>query len=49
MNESAMLLHIIQCPFEAVASVEHREGAAKTMKTHLLNPKIWRGGENRLW
>jgi hypothetical protein len=49
MNESAMLPHIIQCPSEAVPSLEHREGTAKTTKTQLLNPKIWSGGGNKPW
>lgn len=49
MNEPAMLPHIIQCPSNVVPSIEHREGAAKITETQLLNPKIWRGGANKLW
>jgi hypothetical protein len=49
MNEAAMLLHIIQCPSNAVSSPEHRKGDAKAMKTHLLNLRISRGGGNKLW
>jgi len=49
MNEPAMLLHIIQCPSNAVPSPEHREGDAKAMKIHLLNLRISRDGGNQLW
>ena len=49
MNEAAMLLHIIQCPSNAVPSPEHREGDAKTMKTNPLNLRLSKGGGNQLW
>jgi hypothetical protein len=49
MNESAMLLHTIQCRSDAVSSPEHRGGDAKAMKTQLPKLKLWRGGGNQLW
>jgi len=49
MNEPDMLLHIIQCPSNAVSSPEHRKGDEKAMKTHPLNLRISRDGGNQPW
>ncbi len=49
MNESAMLLYIVQCRSKAVPGLENRGGDAKAMKTHLSKLILLRGGGNQLW
>ncbi len=49
MNDPAMLLHIIQCRSDAVTSPEHRGGDEKTIKMHLSQLRLSRGGGNQLW